>query len=110
MALNTGKPTSVTSQRTVLPAGRYFFQSSFFLMTVPDQPPFQDGKYPTPISTGAPLACWAHAGGAPIKTARTIASRPETDRFIAPPQSLQDPESGSPAPRLQLREKPYLYS
>jgi len=44
MALKTGKPTSVTSQRTVLPAGRYFFQSSFFLMTVPDQPPFQDGK------------------------------------------------------------------
>jgi hypothetical protein len=42
--LKTGKPTSTTSQRTVLPAGRYFFHSSFFLMTTPDHPPFHEGK------------------------------------------------------------------
>src|SRR5207245_10964602 len=53
--LKTGKPTRTTSQRTVLPAGRYFFHSSFFLITTPDHPPFHDGKLPTPMSKGEPV-------------------------------------------------------
>ena len=43
IALIMGGPVRCGSKRTVLPGGRYFFQSSFDLMITPFQPPVQYG-------------------------------------------------------------------